>query len=114
MGLDEFKKKFNNIPDGDVSLDELKEFQKQLKESVDKKPVNVKDFEKQIKQPPQTQKKKVEKSLVLSFVSDATGCGHIRNVFPMTFLNGVFGKTGKFMTIVSPVFITQTDIIKVP
>lgn len=53
----------------------------------------------------------VNKNILLSFVSDATGCGHIRNVFPMNYLNAVYGKNGKLLTMISPLFLWQEDII---
>lgn len=54
---------------------------------------------------------KVQKNLVLSYVSDSTGCGHIRNIFPMTYMNSIFGKTGRFNILISPVMIFQHDIL---
>ncbi len=53
----------------------------------------------------------VKKSFLLSFVSDASGCGHIRCIFPMTYLNSVYGKTADIIPIISPVFIWQHDIL---
>lgn len=54
---------------------------------------------------------KVKKNIVLSLVSDNSGCGHIRNIFPVTYLNAVFGKTGKFNMILSPIMIFQHDVL---
>jgi hypothetical protein len=54
---------------------------------------------------------KVQKNLVISYVSDSTGCGHIRNIFPMTYLNSIFGKTGRFNIIISPVMLFQHDVL---
>jgi len=54
---------------------------------------------------------KINKNLILSYVSDSTGCGHIRNIFPMSYLNSVFGKTGNFNVMLSPVMIFQEDIL---
>lgn len=54
---------------------------------------------------------KVQKNIVISYVSDSTGCGHIRNIFPMTYLNSLFGKSGRFNVIISPVMILQHDIL---
>ena len=54
---------------------------------------------------------KVTKNIILSFPSDPTGCGHIRNIFPMMFLNSVFAKAGKIIPLVSPVFVFQQDIL---
>jgi len=53
----------------------------------------------------------IKKNVLLSFVSDATGCGHIRNVFPMTYLNALFGKEQVCIPIISPIFIKQEDIL---
>lgn len=53
----------------------------------------------------------VKKNILLSYVSDATGCGHIRNIFPMTYLNAIFGKEQQLMPIISPIFIWQEDIL---
>ena len=54
---------------------------------------------------------KVQKNLVISYVSDSTGCGHIRNIFPMTYLNSIFGKTRRFNIIISPVMLFQHDVL---
>jgi len=54
---------------------------------------------------------KIQKNLVLSYVSDSTGCGHIRNIFPMTYLNSIFGKTGRFNIVISPIMLFQHDIL---
>ena len=53
----------------------------------------------------------IKKNILLSFVSDATGCGHIRNVFPLTYLNALFGKNADIIPIISPMFIFQDDIL---
>lgn len=53
----------------------------------------------------------IKKNVILSYVSDATGCGHIRNVFPMTYLNALFGKSQDIIPIISPFFIWQEDIL---
>lgn len=100
---------------------DLKAFEEQLKGNV--QPVastemsEMEQFEQMLKagagapQPQQPGTIQVKKSIVLSHVSDTTGCGHIRNIFPMTFLNNLFGKSGEMLTITSPVFIHQTDIL---
>lgn len=99
---------------------DLKAFEAQLKgESAPAQASTANDemaqFEQMLKgQNPQAQQphmQQVKKSIILSHVSDTTGCGHIRNIFPMTFLNNLFGKTGDLLTITSPVFIHQTDIL---
>ncbi|HAT75367.1 MAG TPA: hypothetical protein DCS19_00590, partial [Flavobacterium sp.] len=54
---------------------------------------------------------KVQKNLVLSLASDSTGVGYVRNIIPMTYLNSVFGKTGRFNLLLSPTMIFQHDIL---
>lgn len=53
----------------------------------------------------------VKKNILLSYVSDATGCGHIRNVFPVNYLNAVYGKNQDIVPIISPHYIWQNDIL---
>jgi len=53
----------------------------------------------------------IKKSFLLSFVSDSAGCGHIRNIFPMTYLNSIYGKSAELIPIITPVFIWQHDIL---
>lgn len=53
----------------------------------------------------------IRKNILLSYVSDATGCGHIRNIFPVTYLNALFGKSQDVVPIISPMFIWQEDIL---
>jgi hypothetical protein len=55
---------------------------------------------------------KVKKNIVLSYVSDYTGCGHIRNILPATYLNAIFGRDSQMNIITSPTMIFQTDILK--
>jgi hypothetical protein len=56
---------------------------------------------------------KVQKNIVLSYASDSTGCGHIRCVFPMTYLNSLFGKSKRFNIMIAPnnTMILQNDIL---
>jgi len=54
----------------------------------------------------------IKRNLVLSYPSDSTGCGHIRNIFPMNYLNSIFGKTGRFNLLLSPIMIFQDEILK--
>jgi len=56
--------------------------------------------------------KKIQKTLVLSYNSDYTGCGFIRNIIPMTYMNSVFGKDRNFQTIISPHMIFQPDVLE--
>lgn len=60
---------------------------------------------------PQQQVVQIQKNLLLGYVSDAAGCGHIRMVYPMTYVNSIYAKTGQLMTMVSPIFIWQHDIL---
>lgn len=53
----------------------------------------------------------IKKSFLLSFVSDQSGCGHIRNIFPLTYLNSVYGRNADLIPIISPVFVWQHDIL---
>jgi len=57
---------------------------------------------------------KVQKNIVISQNSDSSGCGHIRNIFPMNYLNSVFGKSGRFNLLMTPpgVFIFQPEILQ--
>lgn len=54
----------------------------------------------------------IKRNVVLSYPSDSTGCGHIRNIFPMNYMNSVFGKSGRFNLLLSPVMIFQDDILQ--
>jgi len=55
---------------------------------------------------------KIQKSLVIAYTSDSTGCGHIRNVFPMTYLNAIFGKSGRFNLLLAPTMpFMQPDLL---
>ena len=82
--------------------DELEEFEKQLKGEVSVTPET---------EQPKQQVVQVQKNILLSYLSDSAGCGHIRNVFPMTYVNSVYAKTGQLLTMISPVFIWQHDIL---
>lgn len=83
-------------------MSDLEEFEKQLSgESVPE----TKKLE------PQQNTVQVNKNLILSYVSDSAGCGHIRNAFPMAYVNSVYAKSNQLMTLVSPVFIWQNDIL---
>lgn len=97
----------------------IEEFERKLKEKLKKETEqnSLAEFEKQMQgqnpQPPQASGDSVvvPKNILLSFVSDATGCGHIRNVFPLTYLNSIFGKDGRMLTMLSPIFIFQPEIL---
>jgi hypothetical protein len=106
-----------------MSTSNLNEFEKQLKAaSQPNAQQSLEVFQKQLQAQSQnpagaSQEKlppgavKVKKNIVLSFMSDSSGCGHIRNVFWLTYLNSVFGKTGQMNMILSPTFIYQNDIL---
>ena len=78
---------------------------------------NLEEFKKQLtegkKFTPQVQQQivRVTKNLVLSIPSDFSGCGHVRNIIPLGYLNSVFGKSQKLQTVVMPFFCTQEDIL---
>lgn len=80
------------------------------------KPTDLNEFKEQIKnvnvpQNNQQPQQQIPKNILLSFPSDVTGCGHIRNIFPLMFVNSVFARTGNLVPMVSPTFIFQPDIL---
>ena len=65
---------------------------------------DLEDFKNQIQtNQSEAAKKKisVRKNVVLAYVADSTGCGHIRCVFPFTYVNSLFGKTGAMYSLPS-------------
>lgn len=54
----------------------------------------------------------IKRNIVISLPSDSTGCGHIRNIFPLTYINAVFGKSGKFNLLTTPIMIFQDEILQ--
>ena len=77
---------------------------------------NLKQFKEQLDNPNVEKKlstsqdrkvQKIVKNIVLGLVADGAGCGHYRCIFPMTYLNAVFGKSGKIIPMVSPFFVFQ-------
>jgi hypothetical protein len=54
---------------------------------------------------------RVKRNLVVSFSSDTTGCGHIRNIFIMTYLNAVFAKSHILRTAIMPFFYYQHEML---
>jgi len=54
----------------------------------------------------------IEKNIVISLVSDYTGCGHIRNILPSTYINSIFGPSHNMNIITTPVPILDVDILK--
>jgi len=53
----------------------------------------------------------IVKNFVLSIRSDSSGCGHIRNVFPLSYLNAVYSKQNVFDVIQSPVLLFQHEVL---
>lgn len=90
----------------------LEEFKKQLEGNNDVI-TDDKNFEiGDVQQPKQQQRLiRVLKNIVLTHPSDYAGCGHIRSVFPMNYLNGILGKSKKMQTVITPLFIIQQDIL---
>ena len=80
---------------------------------------NIEGFKKQLANPntqirvdnQESQIAKIQKNLVIASPSDSTGCGNIRTVFPMTYLNALYGKTNKFSMLITPMPIYQSDIL---
>lgn len=54
---------------------------------------------------------KVKKNIVISVVSDYTGCGHIRNILPSVYINAIFGKQGAIQVINTPIAINDPTIL---
>ena len=54
---------------------------------------------------------RVHKNLIISFSSDSTGCGHIRNIFPLTYMNAVFAKSKTLRTTIIPFFYYQHEML---
>ena len=80
---------------------------------------NIEGFKKQLASPntqikvdsQESQIAKIQKNLVIASPSDSTGCGNIRTVFPMTYLNALYGKTNRFSMLVTPMPIYQHEIL---
>jgi hypothetical protein len=75
----------------------------EFKQSVD----NINNIPK----PNQPNMIQLKKHIILSFVSDSAGCGHIRNVFPMTYLNAQLGRNHEVTPMISPFFLWQEDLL---
>lgn len=77
--------------------------------------MNLEDFKKSIDEnntlkPSTQQMVQVKKNIILSYVCDQAGCGHIRNVFPMTYINA-FSRNFEITPIITPVYLWQDDIL---
>jgi hypothetical protein len=69
-----------------------------------------KETEKETKQEKQ-EYIRIKKNVILLNVSDGTGCGFIRTIFPFIYINAVYGKDMTLCPIITPVFIKQPDIL---
>lgn len=54
----------------------------------------------------------IPKNVIISHYSDTAGCGHIRNIFPMNYLNCVYGQSSDINLILSQHLIFQEDILQ--
>jgi hypothetical protein len=55
--------------------------------------------------------KKIGKNIVMSFSTDTSGCGHIRNIWWLTYLNSIYGRTKSFMSTIMPFFYYNHDML---
>lgn len=71
------------------------------------------DFKDKInpKQAPQQKVMQIKKNIVLCAPSDSSGCGHIRCIFPFTYLNSVFGKSRLLNPVILPFYTFQSNIL---
>lgn len=79
-------------------------------------PSDLEDFKKQMETASATaaatkKKMSIKKNIVLAYVCDSSGCGHIRCVFPFAYVNSIFGKAGHLYATVSPFFIQEQKIL---
>lgn len=54
---------------------------------------------------------RVKKDIVMSFPSDSSGVGHIRNIFPLSYVNSVLNKTQTFNLMTSQIIIHQPEYL---
>lgn len=54
---------------------------------------------------------RIHRNLIVSFSSDTTGCGHIRNIFLMTYINAVFARNKILRTAMLPFFYYQHEML---
>lgn len=54
---------------------------------------------------------RIKKNIVLLYPSDAAGCGHIRTIFPSTYLNSIFGKSKKMIPVLLPFFVFKPEVL---
>ncbi len=54
---------------------------------------------------------KVDKNMVISFSGDVSGCGHIRNIFWITYLNAVYSREGHLRLSNIPFFTYQHELL---
>lgn len=60
---------------------------------------------------PINKKIKLVKNNVLNFYSDTNGCGHIRSLFPMNYINSVFAAANALTVISSLEFLYQDNLL---
>jgi hypothetical protein len=107
--MDDFEKQLeqNNIVDLDSQIDASSRLSEDKINSIDIS--NLPSVPSAPQQIPQTVK--VQKNIVLAFISDATGCGFIRCFQPFSYLNFVFGKNQTLLPIISSAFIQDQNIL---
>ncbi len=106
--LEEFEKQLeNNVVDLDSQLESRLSEDKlnSIDISKDYRPKN------QVQNNPNNQQVKIQKNIVLAFISDATGCGFIRCFQPFSYLNFVFGKSQQLLPIISCAFIQDQNTL---
>ena len=121
QSLEEFEKMLKSKSKtavADKPKTSLELFEEQLK-NKNTTPANtgVVDQSKHMTQPgvdpndPNTKTIKIKKNLIVSFPSDFSGCGHIRNIFPLNYLNSVFARGQSLQAMISPYFLYQQDFL---
>ena len=104
--FDDFEKQLKQQTNGEDAKT-LDDFANELKSQVNQATTPIGEQQTN----PNGKTVKVKKNIVLSFPSDFTGCGHIRNIFPMTYLSNLYGKSGQMICMIAPFYIRQTDVL---
>lgn len=91
MSIEDFKKQINNV---DAPIPKM--------EIIGETPKKEEKQQKLVK---------ITKNIVMNFYSDASGCGHIRSLFPMNYLNALFAKGGQLLTIPTMEFMFQEHVL---
>lgn len=95
MSIEDFKKEIENAPVPEMEVIQSDTPSKEIELSKVTPPKIV----------------QIQKSLVLNYNSDVSGCGHIRSLFPMNYLNALFAKSGKLLTIPSMEMVFQENLL---